>query len=69
MIPDQHIWVFNGSRQFPGGLFTTIERAETWIRKHRLTGVLTAYPVDEGCFDWAVRCGMTGLKPEKLATR
>jgi hypothetical protein len=69
MIPDRHIWVFNGGRQFPGGIFTTVEGAETWIRKHRLTGVLTAYPVDEGCFEWAVRCGVTNLKPEKLAER
>ena len=35
--------------------FTSREEAEKWIRARRLSGVLTAYPLDEGCFDWAVR--------------
>lgn len=69
MIPDQHVWVFTGHRQVPSGIFSTIERAETWIRIHGLTGALTAFPMDEGCFDWAVRCGITNLKVEKLAVR
>ena len=63
------IWVFNGGRQFPGGLFTTIEKAEAWIARHGLSGVLTRYPVDEGCFDWAVRTGRAGLSEQKLAEK
>lgn len=39
----------------PGGVFTTREAAERWIRDRRLTGVLTAFPLDEGCYDWAMR--------------
>jgi len=69
MVPERHIWVFTGSGRIPGGIFTNIERAETWIRRHGLTGVLTACPVDEGCFDWAIRCNVTNLNPEKLAAR
>ena len=58
VLPEPHVWVFNGvGGQFPGGVFTSRERAELWIRRHRLTGVLTAYPLDEGAFDWALRVG------------
>ena len=65
--PDPFVWVFNpGSRPFPGGVFTRLDLAEAWIATHRLTGVLTLYPVDEGCFDWAVRVGRTGMKAETL---
>jgi len=50
------VWVFNGDGgRFPGGVFTSREQAEKWIRARGLSGVLTAYPLDEGCFDWALR--------------
>lgn len=59
MLPDRHNWVFNsGMRGFPGGVFTDRTVAEAWIAMHRLTGVLTAYPLDEGCYDFAVRNGL-----------
>lgn len=58
MTPENHVWVFTGDRgKFPGGVFTTRALAEDWIRRRKLTGVLTAYPLDEGCFDWALRTG------------
>lgn len=49
------IWVFNnqGSR-FAGGVFNEKKLAEHWIKKHRLTGVLTLYPLNQGVYDWAV---------------
>jgi hypothetical protein len=54
MLPELHVWVFTTPKcSFPGGVFTSREGAEAWIRERRLTGILTAYPVDEGCFDWA----------------
>lgn len=60
------IWIFNSSRgKFPSGAFSTIELAERWIRKHRLSGVLTEYPVDIGVFDWAVDSGLFKLKEGK----
>jgi hypothetical protein len=56
MIPEKHVWVFNsGSKGFPGGVFTERAMAELWIETHRLSGVLTAYPLDEGCYDFAIR--------------
>ena len=69
MRPDNHIWVFLGSRGTPSGVFTTIDKAQAWIQGNRLSGTLTALPVDESCFDWAVRLDVTNLKPEKLATK
>ncbi len=61
------VWLFNGSGgRFVGGAFTTLEKAEKWINKHKLTGLLTKTPLDEGVFDWAVTNNMHNLKPELL---
>ena len=52
------IWIFNGPKSpFPPGVFTQREAAESWIAQHGLSGTLTAYPVDVGTYDWAVRIG------------
>lgn len=67
MLPEHPVWIFVGSgARFPGGAFSSRERAEEWIAARRLTGVLTAYPLDEGCFDWAHRVGaVTGRARER----
>jgi hypothetical protein len=60
------VWVFNGAGgHFPSGVFTSRERAEAWILANRLEGTLTAYPLDEGVFDWAVR--VDGLTERALS--
>ena len=70
MLFGPSVWVFNAARsRFPGGVFSTLERAEQWIALHRLTGVLTAYPLDEGTFDWVLAAGVTNLRPELLAQK
>ena len=51
------VWVFSGGGSFPSGVFTSRERAEEWIRHHRLTGTLTAYPPDLGVYDWTIQKG------------
>ncbi|WP_433900162.1 DUF7710 domain-containing protein [Sphingobacterium puteale] len=49
------VWVFHGEGgRFSSGVFTSIEKAEIWIARHKLSGVLTAYPIDEGLYDWAL---------------
>ena len=75
MLPERPVWVFNGRQGFPSGVFTTRERAEVWITERRLSGVLTAYPIDEGTFDWALRVGAVtgrartrGSEPEFVAS-
>jgi hypothetical protein len=58
------VWVFNGeSSQFPSGIFSAKELAHEWICRNRLAGVLTAYPVDIGVYDWAVKNGF--FKPKQ----
>lgn len=52
------VWIFTAPKaQFPSGVFTGREVAERWIHQHRLSGTLTAYPVDVGVYDWAVSGG------------
>lgn len=63
MIPDRHIWVFNAvGGTFPGGVFTERSTAEAWIALHKISGVLSAYPLDEGCYDFAVRNGLISAR-------
>jgi len=64
------VWIFSGHPgRLPGGVFSAIAHAEPWITRHKLTGVLTAYPLDVGCLDWAVENGCTGMSPDKLAQK
>lgn len=59
MIPDRCAWVFVAAgAASPGGVFTSRELAEAWIRNRGLSGVLTAYPLDQGCLDWASQRGL-----------
>jgi hypothetical protein len=49
------VWVFNGSGgHFPSAAFTTVEKAEEWIAKHKLSGILTWYPLDIGVYEWTI---------------
>ncbi len=52
------VWVFNGDGgRFPSAVFSTRERAESWIAQHRLTGCLTKYPLDVPVYDWVIASG------------
>jgi hypothetical protein len=76
LLPENCIWIFNGEGgQFPAGAFTSRPKAEKWIATHRVSGTLTAYPVDEGVYDWAMRSGavtgrakVRGDEPQFVAT-
>lgn len=55
------VWVFTGQRSststkppLPAGVFSSVGIAETWIKRHSLSGVLTLYRIDVGAYDWAV---------------
>jgi hypothetical protein len=57
-MTSEYIYVFSGDRgTFPGGVFNSFALAEEWILRHRLSGLLTEYPVNVGVFDWAVSTG------------
>ena len=56
MLPERPVWIFViPGAQLPGGAFTSREAAEVWIAARRLTGTLTAHPLDEGAFNWTLR--------------
>jgi hypothetical protein len=60
----ESVWVFNGQGgKFPGGVFVDKRDAERWIYDHKLTGVLTLYPLNEGIYEWAIKKGY--FKPQK----
>jgi hypothetical protein len=44
-------------RQVCHRVFADSGPAFAWIAKHRLTGVLTEYPLGDGCYDIALRKG------------
>lgn len=60
------VWVFKGSSNpFPSAVFSSQEQAQEWIRTYSLNGTLTAYPLDQGVYDWAVTNKYFTPKKEK----
>lgn len=52
------VWIFHGDdARFASGVFTSREAALEWTGKHGVTGMLTEYPVGDGCYDIAVEDG------------
>ena len=59
------VWVFHGEgARFSSGVFSSVEDAEEWIGKFRLSGLLTQYPVGTGVYQWAVQHGYFVAKKE-----
>ena len=49
------VWVFVGDgAHFPCGAFVDFASADQAARRNKLSGVLTAYPLDILVYDWAV---------------
>jgi hypothetical protein len=70
--PDyEHVWVFNGEgSHLPSGVFNDLDAALVWIKQHRLTGLLTAYPLNRGVYDWIVETGRWAPKePHQFTPR
>ncbi|QKJ33250.1 hypothetical protein HQ865_22915 [Mucilaginibacter mali] len=64
-----NVWVFHGAgAQFASGVFTTVEKAEEWISKHKLTGLLTNYILDTSAYDWAIAHEYFEVKKENQST-
>jgi len=67
MIPDNSVWVFVGSNsKFPSGIFQDKKLAQKWISEKALTGTLSAMPLNESVFDWAIQNDALTLKKEKI---
>jgi hypothetical protein len=53
-----HVWVFHGEEaRFASGVFENREAALQWVARHRLTGIVTEYPIGDGCYDVALAQG------------
>lgn len=59
------VWVFHGEgAMFAAGVFRSAEDGLRWAEQHRVTGILTEYPVGDGCYDIAVERGtLTPKRP------
>jgi hypothetical protein len=67
LVAQETVWVFMGAEAtFPSAVFQTTAEAEEWICKHRLTGVLTRYPVGISVLDWVIEKGHFSPRPERL---
>ena len=50
------VWVFNAEdARFPCAVFSSLELGTSWVEQHKLSGVLTAYPLDTSVLEWAVQ--------------
>ena len=50
------VWIFQGAgAKFPCVVCTTKKNAEKLIKKNKLTGILTEYPLDIFIYDWAIK--------------
>jgi hypothetical protein len=53
--PPTTVWVFHGdAARFASGVFASREQGLAWVAQHQLTGILSQYPLGEGCYDWAL---------------
>jgi hypothetical protein len=60
---DTGVWVFNGEgSHLPSAVFSTVEEAEIWITRYRLSGILTWYPLNISVYDWVLAKGYFQLK-------
>jgi hypothetical protein len=52
----EFVWVFAGARStLSSAVFTDKKTADAWISGHRLSGMLTKYPLNTGIYDWALK--------------
>ncbi|MEQ1673374.1 MAG: hypothetical protein ABL893_21210 [Hyphomicrobium sp.] len=66
MSDDKSIWLFHADgARFAGAVFETSDIARKWISMHRLTGLLTEYPINKGVYEWAIGCGIFQPKSDK----
>ena len=61
---DARVWVFHGDQAgFAAGVFASQAQALARAARHKVTGILTEYPVGEGCYDFNMRQGR--FRPSK----
>ncbi len=51
----EKVYVFHGNNAtFCAAVFSSKELAEEWIAKQAVSGLLTAYPLNQSAYDWAI---------------
>jgi hypothetical protein len=64
-MKENEVYIFTGNEGvFPSGVFTTLENAEEWIKKHSLSGILNKYPLNIGLYNWAIKKDFFFIKNE-----
>ncbi len=64
----KNVFVFNGNKSgFPSAVFSSKIKAEEWIEKYNLSGVLTEYPVDISVYDWRKQQGYASKPDQDIA--
>ncbi len=64
MTNERTVWVFHGDgARHAAAIFNTEDDGSRWIALHKLSGILTEYPVGDGCYDIAVSEGR--FRPSK----
>ena len=55
---EQTVWIFHGEgARHAAGVFRSEADALDWVARHSVSGIVTEYPVGDGCYDVAVRQG------------
>ena len=58
------VWVFLGEgATHAAAVFSSLEKAEAWIASSEVSGILTAYPLDQSVYDWMIERG--SFRPKK----
>jgi hypothetical protein len=59
------IWIFQGDGgRSASAIFSDKLKAEAWISKYALSGMLEKMPVDKSTYDWAIKSGKFTPKKE-----
>ncbi|MDO5098762.1 MAG: hypothetical protein Q4D85_08375 [Corynebacterium sp.] len=69
MGAEDFVWVFQGERaRFPSAVFSSKETAIDWIARHRLSGMLSKYPVDIPVYEWSIAANFFTPRREEHRT-
>ncbi|MGL6225193.1 MAG: DUF7710 domain-containing protein [Thermoguttaceae bacterium] len=58
------VWIITGGGTFPCGCFSSLEKAEDWIRSNKVTCTVTKYPLNQSLYDYAISEGYFVPKKE-----
>lgn len=52
------VWIFHGDdARHAAGVFAELDDALAWAARHSVSGLITNYPIGDGCYDIALKLG------------